>query len=162
VMQESAQAALTYVRSRASFLGLEADFYLKIDIHIHVPEGAIPKDGPSAGIAMATALTSALTDRPVSKDVAMTGEVTRRGRVLPTGGLHETGVAARRGGLKTAIVPKERGSALRDLPKAIRKGVRVGGVEHMDTVLMHALVWKHPGEDKKVQDELFEKLRKIT
>jgi ATP-dependent Lon protease len=162
VMQESAQAALTYVRSRAAFLGLEADFYQKIDIHIHVPEGAIPKDGPSAGIAMATALTSALTNRPVSKDVAMTGEVTLRGRVLPIGGLKEKIIAAHRGGIKKVIVPKENEKDLRDLPKSILKDIHVVGVEHMDTVLMHALVWKHPGDDVKDQDELFEKLRKIT
>jgi len=162
VMQESAQAALSYVRSRAKFIGLEDDFYAKVDIHIHVPEGAIPKDGPSAGIAMATALTSAFTGRPVSKDVAMTGEITLRGRVLPIGGLKEKIIAAHRGGIKKVIIPKENEKDLHELPKSILKDIRVVAVEHMDTVLMHALVWKQPSEDMKDADELFEKLRKIT
>ncbi len=162
VMQESAQAALSYVRSRSSFLGLDDDFYNKIDIHIHVPEGAIPKDGPSAGIAMATALTSALTNRPISKDVAMTGEITLRGRVLPIGGLKEKIIAAHRGGIKKVIIPKENEKDLEELPKQVQKEVTVVAVEHMDTVLMHALVWKAPKEGAKEQDELFEKLRKIT
>jgi ATP-dependent Lon protease len=162
VMQESAQAALSYVRSRAGFLGLEDEFYQKIDIHIHVPEGAIPKDGPSAGIAMATALTSALTNRPVSKDVAMTGEITLRGRVLPIGGLKEKAIAAHRGGIKKIVIPKENEKDLEDIPKSILKEITVVPVEHMDTVLMHALVWKQPGEGTSDQDELFEKLKKIT
>lgn len=162
VMQESAQAALSYVRSRAKFLGLDDDFYQKVDLHIHVPEGAIPKDGPSAGIAMATALTSALTFRPVSKDVAMTGEITLRGRVLPIGGLKEKIIAAHRGGIKKVIIPKENEKDLKDLPKNVLKEVTVVAVEHMDTVLMHALVWKQADGESKVQDELFEKLRKVT
>ena len=162
VMQESAQAALSYVRSRAKFLNLDDDFYQKIDIHIHVPEGAIPKDGPSAGIAMATALTSALTSRPISKDVAMTGEVTLRGRVLPIGGLKEKLIAAHRGGIKKVLIPKENEKDLEDVPKSILKDLTIVPVEHMDTVLMHALVWKQPGENASEQDELFEKLRKIT
>ncbi len=160
VMQESAQAALSYVRSRATFLSLDEDFYQKIDIHIHVPEGAIPKDGPSAGIAMATALTSALTNRPVSKDVAMTGEITLRGRVLPIGGLKEKLIAAHRAGLKKVIIPKENEKDLEDVPKQILKELSIVGVEHMDPVLIHALVWKQPGSEER--DELFEKLRKIT
>jgi ATP-dependent Lon protease len=162
VMQESAQAALSYVRSRSKFLGLDDDFYAKIDIHIHVPEGAIPKDGPSAGIAMATALTSALTNRPISKDVAMTGEITLRGRVLPIGGLKEKIIAAHRGGIKKVLIPKDNEQDIEELPKQILKEVTIVPVEHMDTVLMHALVWRQPGEDAKDQDELFEKLRKIT
>ncbi len=161
VMQESAQAALSYVRSRSSFLSLDDDFYAKVDIHIHVPEGAIPKDGPSAGIAMATALTSALTNRPISKDVAMTGEITLRGRVLPIGGLKEKIIAAHRGGIKKVLIPKENEKDIQELPKQVLKEVTVVPVEHMDTVLMHALVWKQP-EGSSVQDELFEKLRKIT
>ena len=162
VMQESAHAALSYVRSRATFLELEENFYEKIDIHIHVPEGAIPKDGPSAGIAMATALTSALTDRPVNKDVAMTGEITLRGRVLPIGGLKEKIIAAHRGGIKKVIIPRDNVKDLKDLPKQVVKEVTVVPVEHMDTVLIHALVWKHPDKSDQGQDELFEKLRKIT
>ena len=162
VMQESAQAALSYVRARSNFLGLDEDFYAKVDIHIHVPEGAIPKDGPSAGIAMATALTSALTNRPISKDVAMTGEITLRGRVLPIGGLKEKIIAAHRGGIKKVIIPKENEKDILELPKQILKEVTIVPVEHMDTVLMHALVWKQPDSDASVHDELFEKLRKIT
>ncbi len=162
VMQESAQAAMSYVRSRAAFLGLEDDFYSKIDIHIHVPEGAIPKDGPSAGLALATALTSALTNRPVSKDVAMTGEITLRGRSLPIGGLKEKIIAAHRAGIKKVVIPKENEKDMEDVPKTIMKDITVVGVEHMDTVLMHALVWKQPAEGQSEHDELFEKLKKIT
>lgn len=158
VMQESAQAALSYVRSRATFLGLEEDFYQKIDIHIHVPEGAIPKDGPSAGICMATALTSALTRKPVNKDVAMTGEITLRGRVLPIGGLKEKILAAHRGGITKVIVPKENEKDLIDIPKYVLKDINVVAVEHMDSVLMHALAWKS-GTDEEPKDELLEKLR---
>jgi ATP-dependent Lon protease len=170
VMQESAQAALSYVRSRASFLDLEPDFYQKIDIHIHVPEGAIPKDGPSAGLCMATALTSALTKRPVSKDVAMTGEITLRGRALPIGGLKEKILAAHRGGIKKVIIPKENEKDLHDIPKNILKEVEVIPVEHMDSVLMHALAWDQPVETEAgvvkpepgKPDKLFEKLRAIA
>jgi ATP-dependent Lon protease len=162
VMQESAQAAMSYVRSRAVFLGLDQDFYKQFDIHIHVPEGAIPKDGPSAGLAMATALTSALTGRPVSKDVAMTGEITLRGRALPIGGLKEKIMAAHRGGLKRVIVPQDNEKDLIDVPDAILKEIKVVPVEHMDKVLIHALVWKKDTKDAKVHDELFEKLAQIT
>jgi ATP-dependent Lon protease len=162
VMQESAQAALSYVRSRAAFLGLDQDFYKQYDIHIHVPEGAIPKDGPSAGLAMATALTSALTGRPVSKDVAMTGEITLRGRALPIGGLKEKIMAAHRGGLKRVLIPEENEKDLRDVPDTILKEIKVIPVEHMDKVLIHALVWKKDTKDSQVHDELFEKLKQIT
>jgi ATP-dependent Lon protease len=140
VMQESAQAAMSYVRSRAKMLGLTPDFYQKIDLHIHVPEGAIPKDGPSAGITMATALVSALTAKPVSKDVAMTGEITLRGNVLPIGGLKEKFFAAHRGGVKTVIIPKENGKDLRDIPKNILQGITVVEVTHMDQVLRLAIL----------------------
>jgi ATP-dependent Lon protease len=162
VMQESAQAAMSYVRSRATFLGLAENFYQKIDIHIHIPEGAIPKDGPSAGLCMATALTSALTGRPVSKDVAMTGEITLRGRALPIGGLKEKLIAAHRGGIKKVIIPRENKKDLKDVPETVLKELTVVDVEHMDAVLIHALVWKKNGTKAKDQDELFEKLKKIT
>ncbi|NRA66315.1 MAG: endopeptidase La [Pseudobacteriovorax sp.] len=163
VMQESAQAAFSYVRSRATFLNIDEEFYTKVDIHIHVPEGAIPKDGPSAGITMATALTSALTMRPVSKDVAMTGEITLRGRVLPIGGLKEKMLAAHRGGIKKIIIPAENEKDLQDVPKNILKDITVVPVEHMDNVLMHALVWKHPDENpESEEDDLFERLKKVT
>jgi ATP-dependent Lon protease len=139
VMQESAQAAMSYVRSRAKMLALAADFYQKIDLHIHVPEGAIPKDGPSAGITMATALVSALTGKPVSKDVAMTGEITLRGNVLPIGGLKEKIFAAHRGGVKKVVIPQENLKDLKDVPKNILKGIEIVEVTHMDQVLLHAL-----------------------
>ncbi len=142
VMQESAQAAFTYVRSRADILGLERDFYQHIDVHIHVPEGAIPKDGPSAGISMATAITSSLTGRTVRCDVAMTGEITLRGRVLPIGGLKEKILAASRGNISTILVPKDNEKDLVDIPKEILKSVTVHLVDHMDEVLSYALLDK--------------------
>jgi ATP-dependent Lon protease len=140
VMQESAQAAMSYVRSRAKLLGLAPDFYQNIDLHIHVPEGAIPKDGPSAGITMATALVSSLTNKPVSREVAMTGEITLRGNVLPIGGLKEKLFAAHRGGIKTVIIPHENVKDLEDIPKNILKNIKVIDVTHMDQVLRHAIV----------------------
>jgi ATP-dependent Lon protease len=142
VMQESAQAAYSYVRSRATRLGLPRDFYGKIDIHIHVPEGAIPKDGPSAGITMATSLTSALTNRPVRRDVAMTGEITLRGNVLPIGGLKEKLLAAHRAGLKTIVIPQDNAKDLYDLPEEIRKQLSIIPVSHVDEVLRIALVFE--------------------
>ncbi len=144
VMQESAQAAMSYIRSRANELGFEKDFYQKVDIHIHVPEGGIPKDGPSAGITMATALASALTRIPIRHDVAMTGEITLRGRVLPIGGLKEKVLAAHRGGVKTVLVPLENEKDIRDIPAAILKTVRLVLVDHMDDVLKRALVLEDP------------------
>jgi ATP-dependent Lon protease len=144
VMQESAQAALSYVRSRAEELGLERDFYQKIDIHIHVPEGAIPKDGPSAGITMATALVSALTRIPVRHDIAMTGEVTLRGFVLPIGGLKEKVLAAHRGGIKRILIPVENEKDIQEIPPTILKSVTIELVEHMDHVLRKALVLENP------------------
>ncbi len=139
VMQESAQAALSYIRSRADILGLKKDFYQNLDIHIHAPEGAIPKDGPSAGITMATAIASALLNIPVRKDVAMTGEITLRGKVLPIGGLKEKIIAAHRGDIETVIIPEENEKDLKDIPKSILKKVKIVCVEHMDQVLTTAL-----------------------
>ncbi len=140
VMQESAQAALSYIRSRAENLGLDEDFYEKTDIHIHVPEGAIPKDGPSAGIAMATALASALTKTPVWREVALTGEITLRGRVLPVGGIKEKMLAAHRAGLKYMLMPVENRKDLSDIPANVRRKVEVKLIEHMDEVLDFALL----------------------
>jgi ATP-dependent Lon protease len=142
VMQESAHAAMTYIRSRAEELGLEKDFYQKLDIHIHVPEGAIPKDGPSAGIAMATAIASVLTKIPVRKDVAMTGEITLRGKVLPIGGVKEKILAAHRGGIAKVLIPKENEKDLKDIPAQVMKKVEAVLLEHMDEVLVHALTVK--------------------
>src|SRR5438309_395863 len=144
VMQESAQAAMSYVRSRAEELGLERDFYQKIDLHIHIPEGAISKDGPSAGITMASALVSALTRIPVRHDLAMTGEVTLRGNVLPIGGLKEKVLAAHRGGIKKVLIPVENEKDIREIPAVILKSIEIELVEHMDQVLRKALVLADP------------------
>lgn len=135
VMQESAQAAMSYVRSRAWGLGIKADFYDKLDIHIHVPEGATPKDGPSAGITMTTAILSALTRQSFPNDLAMTGEITLRGRVLPIGGLKEKLLAAKRGLIKRVIIPRENEKDLKEVPRMIREGMSILPVEHMDEVL---------------------------
>ena len=139
VMQESAQAALSYIRSRAKEFDIDDSFYKKMDIHIHIPEGAIPKDGPSAGITMATALVSSLTKRPVKKDVAMTGEITLRGKVLPIGGLKSKILAAHMVGIKTVIIPKENEKDLIEIPKNILKDIKIIPVEYMDQVLDIAL-----------------------
>lgn len=139
VMQESAQAAISYVRSRAEKLGIEPNIFEKRDIHIHVPEGATPKDGPSAGITMCTSIVSALTGRPVNKDVAMTGEITLRGRVLPIGGLKEKLLAAHRGGIKITIIPQENEKDLVEIPDNIKRGLTIIPVETVDEVLKIAL-----------------------
>jgi ATP-dependent Lon protease len=139
VMQESAHAAMSYVRSRAVRLGIPKDFYRNVDIHIHVPEGAIPKDGPSAGITMATAISSALSKIPVRRDIAMTGEITLRGKVLPIGGLKEKLLAALRAGIKEAIIPKENEKDLPEVPENIRGQMKIHLVENMDQVLKVAL-----------------------
>jgi len=144
VMQESAQAAMSYVRSRADRLGLERYFYQKVDIHIHVPEGATPKDGPSAGIAIATAIVSGLIKKPISRDIAMTGEITLRGRVLPIGGLKEKILAAHRGRVKRVIIPRDNEKDLRDIRSSIVRDIEVKLVEHMDEVLREAIVSDTP------------------
>lgn len=146
VMQESAQAAMSYIRSRAESLRLVRDFQTKVDIHVHFPEGAIPKDGPSAGITMASAISSALLRIPVRQDVAMTGEITLRGRVLPIGGLKEKILAAHRADIFEVIIPKENEKDLKDIPKRILKAMTVHAVDHMDQVLKLALAHENPDE----------------
>ena len=144
VMKESAQAALSYVRRRAKQLGLARDFYQKVDLHVHVPEGGVPKDGPSAGITMATALVSALTGIPVRANIAMTGEITLRGRVLPIGGLKEKLIAAVRGGIETVLIPKENERDLREITAKVKRRLDIRSVENMDEVLRLSL--KFPAE----------------
>jgi len=144
VMQESAQAAMSYVRSRAEQLGLERFFYQKVDTHIHVPEGATPKDGPSAGIAIATAIVSAFLKKPIKKDIAMTGEITLRGMVLPIGGLKEKTLAAHRGRVKQVLIPKENEKDLKDIPDKIKKDINIKLVNHMDEVLEAAIISDEP------------------
>ncbi|MGQ9522422.1 MAG: endopeptidase La [Anaerolineae bacterium] len=147
VMQESAQAALTYARSRSKDLGVNPEIFEKTDIHIHLPEGAIPKDGPSAGITMATALISALTHRPVRRKVAMTGEITLRGRVLPVGGIKEKLLAAHRAGMKEVIIPKRNQPDLVEIPRKVTRELKVRMVERMDEVLEAALLPPRPSEE---------------
>jgi ATP-dependent Lon protease len=161
VMQESARAALSYVRSRAEMLGLPKYFYDQVDIHVHVPEGAIPKDGPSAGITMALTLVSALTGIPVDKEVAMTGEITLRGNVLPIGGLKEKTLAAHRGGITRVLLPKDNENDIEEIPATIRKDMELIPVAHFDEVIFEGLVSASPQDfevllDRKAQrDELF-------
>ena len=143
-MKESCQAALSYIRTRAKQLGLNEKFFQKIDVHVHVPEGAVPKDGPSAGIAITTAIVSALTKIPVNRKTGMTGEITLRGRVLEIGGLKEKVIAAHRAGLKTVIIPKENKKDLEDVPKEVLKDLSFIPVSHMDEVLEIALTKAPP------------------
>ena len=140
VMQESAQAGLSYIRSRTQPLGLADDFYETADIHIHLPEGAIPKDGPSAGITMATAMISALTHRKVRSDLAMTGEITLRGNVLPIGGLKEKVLAAYREGIRTIVLPQENQRDIEEIPEEVRRDLTFHPVSSMDEVLSTALL----------------------
>ncbi|MCA9920626.1 MAG: hypothetical protein KC445_21885, partial [Anaerolineales bacterium] len=137
--KESCSAAMSYVRSRGPLFGLDKDYFFNVDIHIHVPEGAIPKDGPSAGCAITTSIVSAVTKIPVHRTVAMTGEITLRGRVLPIGGVKEKVLSAYRGGIKTVILPKENEKDLRDIPQEVVKELKIVLVDHVDQVLVHAL-----------------------
>ena len=162
VMQESAKAALSYIRSRSDQFGLKRDFHKEIDIHVHVPEGATPKDGPSAGITLATSIVSALLNLPVRNDLAMTGEITLRGRVLPIGGLREKLLAAHRGLIKEVIIPKDNEKDLKEVPKQILKDLTITPVEDMDEVITTALVCSDPqrifcgrGSVVPVSSELF-------
>jgi ATP-dependent Lon protease len=153
VMTESIQAAMTVVRSRAKVLGVEDEFHQKFDVHVHVPEGATPKDGPSAGVGMCTALVSALTGVPVRSNVAMTGEITLRGEVLPIGGLKEKLLAAHRGGIGTVLIPQENEKDLAEIPKNIKDKLNIVPVKWIDQVLEHALqhmpVREAKSDDKK-------------
>ena len=151
-MQESIHAALSVVRARAERLGIDPEFHQKNDLHIHVPEGATPKDGPSAGIAMCTALVSALTKVPVRSEVAMTGEITLRGRVLPIGGLKEKLLAAHRGGIETVIIPDENEKDLADIPKNVTESLKIRPVRWIDEVLDIALERPLTPLNKKVED----------
>ncbi|MGH7442804.1 MAG: S16 family serine protease, partial [bacterium] len=153
VMKESAQAALSYLKAHAKALGLKPDFQAKTDIHIHVPEGATPKDGPSAGITIATALASAFTGRPVRHDLAMTGELTLRGRVLPIGGLKEKSLAARREGIATLVVPRGNRKDLSEIPEEARKALRWHLVSSIDQVLKLALAPKKSSLSRRRADE---------
>jgi ATP-dependent Lon protease len=153
VMKESCSAAMSYVRSRGPLFGLDKEFFANTDVHIHVPEGAIPKDGPSAGIAITNSIVSAMMRIPVKRNVAMTGEVTLRGRVLAIGGLKEKTMAAHRGGIRTVICPKENEKDLKDIPKEIMKDLKVVLVDHVDQVLVNALDVKSAKEIFKSRGE---------
>ena len=139
VMQESARTAITYIRSIASEYGIEEDFYKKYDLHVHVPEGAVPKDGPSAGVTIFTSVTSALTGKPVRKDVAMTGEITLRGKVLPVGGIKEKVLAAHRAGIRTILLPEENAADVDDVPQTVRKQINFVPLARAKETLKYAL-----------------------
>ena len=160
VMQESIQAALTVVRSRAESLGIQPNFYEKYDVHIHVPEGATPKDGPSAGGAMAISLISIFTGIPVRADTAMTGEITLRGQILKIGGLKEKLLAAKRGGIKNVIIPKENEPDLQEIPKQITKSLNIIPVEWIDEVISAALVEEPTPNTKKIKGQKSKTSRK--
>ena len=139
VMQESAKTAITYIRSIAGDYNIEKDFYKKYDLHVHVPEGAVPKDGPSAGVTIFTSVMSALTGRPVKKDVAMTGEITLRGKVLPVGGIKEKVLAAHRAGIRTILLPADNKADIDDIPQSVRKQLKFILLEKAVETLQYAL-----------------------
>jgi len=157
VMQESAQAALSYMKSRCHLLNIDVSLFDQVDIHIHIPEGSIPKDGPSAGVTICTALVSAFTGRKVFREVGMTGEITLRGRVLPVGGVREKVLAAHRAGLKTVIMPKRNVKDLIEIPRKARTEMKIVPVEHMDEVLEVALgpqpALEEPARPKRSQSK---------
>jgi len=159
VMKESAFAALSYIRSKAKEFGIKPTIFKHKDLHIHVPDGATPKDGPSAGIAMCTSIVSALSGVAVRRDVAMTGEITLRGRVLPIGGLKEKLLAALRGGIKKALIPIENVKDLEEIPENVKNGIEIVPVENVEQVFEHALVsklepieWDEDAEIKKMEN----------
>jgi ATP-dependent Lon protease len=154
VMQESVQAAFSFVRARSPSYGIKPSLFSRKDIHIHLPEGAVPKDGPSAGVGMVTSIVSTLTGAPVRKDVAMTGEVTLRGRVLPIGGLKEKLLAALRGGITTVFIPQENEKDLAEIPANIKEGLEIVPVRHVDEVLAGALTQKLTPIEWTEADEL--------
>jgi len=158
VMKESAQAALSYVRSREKTLHINPDMFTKQDLHIHVPAGAIPKDGPSAGIAMATALISALTNRPIRNDVAMTGEITLRGRVLPIGGLKEKALGAVRAGIRKVIIPEKNKKDLTEIPQNVKRRLTFIPVRGMEDVLSDSLVDKITEAGKQKAEDRRQKI----
>jgi ATP-dependent Lon protease len=151
VMQESARAALSFVRSKAASLGLDAEFFEQSDIHLHIPAGAQPKDGPSAGVAIATALVSLISGRPVRRDVGMTGEITLRGQVLPVGGVKEKVLAAHRSGLKSVILPRYNEADLEDIPEEVRRDIQFVFAESIDDVLNAALEPPTPDHEPEQQ-----------
>jgi ATP-dependent Lon protease len=153
IMQESAQAALSYIKSCSEEFGIDSEIFERIDIHLHVPEGAIPKDGPSAGITMAVALLSALTDRKIYKDIGMTGEITLRGKVLQVGGVKEKILAAKRAGLSRVLIPEKNDKDLFEVPKKILNGIEIIPVSHIDQVIELALFPPSPDEEEVDEEE---------
>ena len=149
VMQESAKAGISYIRSAAKKLKIDEDFYKKIDLHIHIPEGAIPKDGPSAGVTMCTAIISTLTGIPARKDIAMTGEITLRGKILPVGGIREKVMAAHRAGIRKVLLPKDNEADIQDIPETVRNEMEFVLIKHVNDALKQVLVKDKANDSKK-------------